>query len=519
MKILLINPNFGHRHLSYSRSYAAPIGTLSIATYLKRNGCDVSIVDRFRNNEAYEHLYEKYTPDIVGVSVMSNATLSEAVAVSRFFMQKGVPIVWGGTYASVIPEIIITEGRADYVMVGEGEETWLDLVKTLESGGDISTVKGLYFPKNGKPSYTGDREFMDLSKLGAIDWSFIDIEEYFQTCYCYDRMLYLYMSKGCASACSFCFNGGFHKSTVRLRPVEYVLDEIEFLIKEHSLKTVYFADENWGTKREVREEFMRGIEQRNLKFVWGCQMRIGVCNEEDFKEMYAHGCRFIMMGVETPPGRLAKLVNKCVPYDKLEPTLSACERAGIITNISFIIGLPGETRQELKETVDFALSLSPTFYSVHVFYPIEKSVLERQLIEQGMYVPPQTLKQKEKIIMAEAGCDGIHKIPRKDIKAVRSFFLLSMLFKKTPQYSDTDSSFLSEALRSMLTNIEGNGLPSFVNGLFNSGKYFLSTAATYFLHPFIRRNYGLKGLNNIYKSELSNLSSEKMSNFIYDKNV
>ena len=493
MNVLFFNPNFNPQMQSYSRMSGMPLGLLSIATYLNKNGHTARIVDRFLDHSELEEIAGKFSPDIVGIALIGNVTILDTIEIGQFFHGKGVPVAVGGPHASVIPELVLENGCADYVVIGEGEQTWLELVQTLALHGKIDTIKGIaYTGKDGRIQFTEDRPFMDLSLLGPTDFSLLpDIGPYFQTSYCYDKMLYLYYSKGCTGNCTFCFNEFFHRCERRTRPVNDLLDEIEYQISHAGLKTVYFSDELWGLYKAEREAFFKGIDERNLHFIWGCQTRIGVLKHEDLAEMYDHGCRWIMFGIEAPPGHLAELTHKKLPYALLPGTLDACTEIGIITNISFIINYPHETQQDLKDTVEFAMSLFPTFYSIHYFYPLEKSALFDLVVKEGLFTPPETLLEAATTLRSEKIISSFSEVKNIDYRVVRSCFLLLALFTKTPGKQE-DASFAKEAAKSVLINIRGQKPGEWFRGFWQTGIYFLTTVSDVALHPLIWKRYGFR---------------------------
>lgn len=493
MNILLINPNFDTKKQSYLRISGMPLGLLSIATYLNRHGHNASIVDRFFDHVPPEDLYGAYRPDAVGIALIGDVTILDAVELGRFFRKKGVPVAFGGPYASTVPELILQEGCADYVILGEGEQTWLDLVETLSRHGNDEDVKGLaYADEQGNVRFTQERPFMDLSLLGPTDFTLLEhIENYFQTCYRYDKMLYLYQSKGCTGSCTFCFNSYFHRCMRRVRPVDDLLDEIGYLIRDAGLKTVYFSDELWGLYPAEREAFFKGIEARKLKFIWGCQTRFGVLKREDFEEMYAHGCRWVMFGIEAPPGKLARLANKKLPYDKIPGTLDACREIGLITNISFIINYPHETEQDLKDTVQYALQLSPTYYSIHYYYPMRKSALYDYVVREKLFSPPETLLEIAETEQFGKLISTFSEVKDIDYKVIRSCFLLKALLTKTPR-GQQGGSFFIEAVKGVLINVRGQKIGSWIKGMWHSFTFFLSTVCDVVFHPGIRKRYGFR---------------------------
>lgn len=232
-------------------------------------------------------------------------------------------MIWGGPTASTRPKAVLNNDCVDAVSIGEGEETWLDLANAYAAGTpDLFSIPGLALRGDGgETGFTPERPFLDLAGLPETDWSFVDVEKYFQTSYGCRRMLYLYASKGCPFSCVFCYNKEFHRCTHRKRPLEQLLNEIKYLVTNHRMDGVYFADELWCRSRsEIREicDALRGLD---LDFIWGCQTRIGIFDQEDFEYMFCSGCRWMFFGVESGSRRVLlrpyqRGRERCVLYEK-----------------------------------------------------------------------------------------------------------------------------------------------------------------------------------------------------------
>lgn len=190
-----------------------PLGILSIASFLKSKGHDAVICDRFFTSEKADATLKRLKPDIIGVSVMSNVFIKDAMDIAKEAKKLGIPVVWGGSLASVIPEEILRSGLGDYVSFNEGEFTWLEMAEAFDKGEPFDSIKGLGYIRNGEYIRTENREFIDLSVLPKLDWTIIDPKQYFQMGYGYDKMITTYFSKGCTGRCTFCYNHKFHCST------------------------------------------------------------------------------------------------------------------------------------------------------------------------------------------------------------------------------------------------------------------------------------------------------------------
>lgn len=279
MRVLFVNPAMER----YTRQVSFPLGMMSIASYLKANGHTVKIVDRTIKTTNLNKEMKNFKPDIVGVSVFSLKSFTDAEKVTHAAHDYGAMVVWGGIFVSLDIEFTFNNIDIDFISIGEGEATWLDLANDIENGGDGKSVPGLAYKEKGEIIYTPERDFMDLSLLPPIDFSLVDVEKYLGTMYGCKKVALLYMSKGCYGECTFCFNKKFHRQCYRVRPVETFLKEVEYLMKNHGVDCIYFADELWcRNKKEVREQCQAFIDS-GLGFKWFTETRAGFFDKEDFQ--------------------------------------------------------------------------------------------------------------------------------------------------------------------------------------------------------------------------------------------
>ncbi len=489
MRILLINP-IAER---YTRGIANPLGLLSIATYLDRRGHEVKILDRSLKATNIKKELESYMPDVVGVSVYSMKSFTDSVKVSKAAQKFGVKkVVWGGPFVSLAPKLALDEGCVDIISIGEGEETWLELLTAIENGDDLENVKGLAFFKNGELYKTADREFMDLSKCGPIDFKFIDVEKYLFTEYGCNRVFALYMSKGCIGSCAFCYNREFHRCTYRARPVEDFLSEVKYLVENHGVDCIYFADELWCVTKEEMQSQCRAFKASGIDFKWGVQTRIGIFDGDDFKTMYDAGCRWIDFGIESGSPSMLKKIRKGIPYDKIEPTFEACSEAGLISLANFIVGFPDETPEQLMETIALAKRIKATQRTFFVFIPGPGSQFYRELTESGRYVPPKNLKGYTKTKLFYKPDPNFSQIPEMELRVVRAFFLWKSFSRKHFSAESKSYSIAKKDIQDVFKQFRGHGIKYALQLIWISAYEFLLIFCDANFHPRIKKKYGLK---------------------------
>ncbi|MBQ7639235.1 MAG: B12-binding domain-containing radical SAM protein [Clostridia bacterium] len=490
MNVLLVNP---HTDMS-NRAITLPLGLLSIASYLGAHGHKVRLYDRSVESVSLDEVNASFRADIVGVSLISYKTLDDSVFVSEYYKRLGVPVVWGGPMASALPRAVFANDCVDAISMGEGEETWLDLANAYEKGKpDLSIIKGLAL-RDGKGGYflTPERDFMDLSTLPETDWSLVQVEKYFQSSYGCKRMLYLYCAKGCPFSCVFCFNKEFHRSCYRKRPLEAVLKEIRYLVENHNMDGVYFADELWCRNSREMHEVCDALSSLHLNFVWGCQTRIGIFNREDFEYMFRSGCRWVFFGVESGSKKVLEAMNKRIAYDKIESTFSACKEAGVVAIGSFIVGFPGETEDDIRQTVDLIERLDTTLINLNFFIVMPGSDIYYRLVSEGLYpeiTDLRMLKEEDFMLLLE---HNYSEVPALDLKVIHSWYMWRSFTSNNISVGEEKTSFTKKVISDALHSIFGGNLKGFILSTWYAAKEFLLIAWYSHAHPKIIKKYGIK---------------------------
>ncbi len=490
MRVLLVSP----KTEKCNRAKSLPLGLLSIASFLAAHGHQVRLYDRAVEKISLSEAVRAFSPGLVGVSLITYKMLEDALAVSEFCKAKGLPVIWGGPTASVLPEAVFKNACVDAVSVGEGEETWLDLANAYAAGPapELSRIPGLALRDgSGGVFFTPQRPFTDLSVLPDTDWSFVDVEQYFQTSYGCKRMLYLYSAKGCPFRCVFCYNKEFHRCTYRKRPLEPLLREIRFLVENHGMDGVYFADELWC--RSVREmhETCDALKSLQLDFVWGCQTRIGIFGQEDFDYMYASGCRWVFFGVESGSPRVLQAMNKHMDYELVVPTFAACKRAGIVTIGSFIAGFPGETEDDMRQTVALIERLDTTLINLNFFIVMPGSDIYYRLVEEGRYPRITDLHRLEEEDFMLLLKNNFSEISTRDLRVVQSWYMWRSFASNGVRVGKKKMSFTKKVASDALRSLRSGTLKELIPSTWYAAREFLTIAFYAHAFPSVRKKYGI----------------------------
>ena len=237
MRIALVQPN---ARTLQGVTYV-PLGLLYVSALLIKAGHSVKIFDRNLDFFVF-HKLKKFRPDLIGISALTGSSLLDALKISKFAKQmfgKDFPIIWGGVHPSLLPSQTLENKYIDYVVIGEAEYSFLELVEALEKKRDLRSIKGIGFKgENNNIVITERRELiMDLDQLPKLPWHLINTKKYFR----FD--ISIVTSRGCPYNCAFCYNLEFNEGRWRGMSVERVLSDIKDIKGIAKIKYLNFKDD------------------------------------------------------------------------------------------------------------------------------------------------------------------------------------------------------------------------------------------------------------------------------------
>lgn len=369
-----------------SDASSAPLGIAYIAAVLKENGYDeVSIIDNnsMKNETEIETRIRKDMPDIVGVSIMTaDLHTAEKIVYLIKKINKNIVIIAGGPHPTIMPEETLKNKNIDIVVVGEGEYTFVELVKSLENKKPLDDVKGIYYKVNKKIKKTVARPPIEnLDKLPFPARDLLPMKYYLSNIPPYPMimpMTQVIVVRGCPFNCSFCQSTGrkLFGSKVRFRSPDNVLDEIEYLIKKYRLGSIHLSGDTLTADKKWVYSFCDKLKERNLNINWNISTRVNMISREMLKKMAEAGCYFIQFGVESGSQRiLDEILNKGIKVEQTKDCFKWCHEAGIIASANVMIGSPSETRSEILSTYELLKEIDPGFISTSITNPLPGTYL------------------------------------------------------------------------------------------------------------------------------------------------
>lgn len=406
MKVLLINPPFNISKANYQTSIS--VGLLCLASYLEKRGIKVKIIDAIRQKNYLPLIKgELAGTDLVGLSVMT-MQVNSALKISKLIkdFNPDTPIVWGGIQPTLFPEQVASHPLIDMAVFGEGEKTLWDLIQALENKGSLKNIPGLAFQKKGKVIINQKRPFLKMDDLPLPNWSLMPrgILEGI-------ALIPTHTSRGCPHQCAFCVNS-ITRNSWRGYPIELVLEDLRIIkqLPYFRNKPLRFWDENFFTDIQRARAIIKGMIDMKLNIPWETTLRVdyirdGMIDDGFLSLLKKSGCYLLSYGGESGSERILRKINKGIKPAQIIHSAKQTLKYGIIPQYSFMVGLPGETKKDIKQTIyliDQLTDLSPQIQILgpQAFRPYPGSALYRECLDSG-WSAPETLEDWAKVVANE----------------------------------------------------------------------------------------------------------------------
>lgn len=396
IRVLLINPPF-YRFFKQKSSYF-PKGLGYIASVLDMNNVYVRIynadcedsfklifshkkeannfveyINRVNNldDPVYKEAYEvivKERPDVIGISVSTSA-YKAALNIARLSKKfsPNVRIVFGGIHPTVLPEEVLQTNLVDIVVRGEGEFTFLEVIKALENGKSIRRILGTSFiADDGSIIHNPNRELLtDLDTL-PFPAKHLVLDVKGASHIPYHRIM---TSRGCPFECTFCVSNKIWGRKVRFRSAKNVIDEINEVKRKFGITFFCIDDDTFTINSKYVEGLCDGLIKENLGISWWCQIRTENITERLVKKMKKAGCINVAIGIESGDDNILKKINKQLDKKTVLKSSALFKEFGILVDAFFMFGFPWENKTELDNTVKFMKEINPNYAWLAIITP------------------------------------------------------------------------------------------------------------------------------------------------------
>lgn len=400
MKILLINPP---RHneiiadnpafIDEERGFNPPLGLLYLAGYLKRYsqhqvfGLDAQ-VERLDYNDEFKQRILEVSPEVVGITAMTFTLIDvlktiDLIRQAEKELNRKIIIVLGGPHIHLFPKETINLPGVDYLVKGEGEIPFFNLLEALENKSDLSQIQGLVFKKDGRIFDNPTSGLIeDLDGLPFPDRKLLPIEKYNSVLSGNHVVTTMFTSRGCPFQCAFCDRPHLGKK-FRARSAGSVVDEMEECLKL-GIDEILVYDDTFTVDKQRTLDICDEIVNRGLRFVWDIRARVDTVDQEVLAKLKQAGCARIHFGVEAGTDRILKVLNKGITLEQARNAFGWARKAGIETLGYFMIGSPTETREDIWQTIKFAKEINPDYVSITLLTPYPATKIYQMALGQGV---------------------------------------------------------------------------------------------------------------------------------------
>jgi len=377
MDVLLVNPpDIKSKYKDVLGLTAPPLGLAYIGAVLEEHDVNVTILDApaldmdlqgCRRELGHKHV------DLLGVQT-TTPTIRQALAVGKITKElyPECTVTMGGYHATFMPEQVLRENDfVDVVVRNEGEYATLELVDALENEKPLRNIDGINYRDGGRIVETPKRRpIEDLDALPFPARHLLPMSEYML----FGRkqvLATMICSRGCPMGCSFCASSAMHGRRVRFRSPENAADEMERVVDDYKVRMVGFMDDTFTLFPKWVYSFCKGIISRGIDVVWGCTARVDRFNKELLSQMWRAGCRTLLFGVESGNQKILDNVQKGTKVAQARRAFKTAKDIGMHTIASMTLGMPGESKTTIDETIGFAKRVNPDYalFSLATPYP------------------------------------------------------------------------------------------------------------------------------------------------------
>lgn len=467
MDITLFNPYYSQipEYYSFYRP-TPPLGLMYLAGYLRKHGLDSKIYElgifdskdalkegkrvRFGlSNSQIAQIVKKENPRIVGITSMYSIFYRDVADIVDLVKaaDPAIKVVLGGNHVSSYWKYVLKNKNIDYVAIGEGEETFLELCRCILSGRVATEVSGIaYHDEDTGIIRTKPRELIkNIDDIPSPAFDLIDLRKYFGEGNIYAMrhpVVGIISSRGCPGRCVFCTIKAVWGNTWRGRSPQNVVEEIEFIQKEYDVHEFAFLDDSAGVDRARWDGICDKIIRRRIGIKWTTPNGIGhwTLTKELLAKMHKAGCYRITFGIESGDADTRRFIGKMHSLKQARGLIQYANKIGMWTICTNIIGFPYENMDSINRTVEFAKTCGTDFACFYLLMPQPTSAVYEYFKKEGLLnfdnffelgdFDEETF-EKMNYILNETGCDTLYfkkeELGRLQKDAYRSFIVYRAL--------------------------------------------------------------------------------------------
>lgn len=396
MKIILINPMFtNYGGQEGPGGCMPPLGLGYVASYLRSKDVEgkfnISILDA----EALKYSYEQITdfirrelPDVVGITTNTPA-FYHVIKIAEICkeIKKDILVVVGGPHPSALPEDTVKLDVIDFAVVGEGEETFFNLINAISEHKPLDNVDGIFYKSNGVVIRNRPRRVID--DLDRLPFPARDLMPHHLYYPALTKRVSLFNAtsispgRGCPFNCTFCAAKIVWGRGHRSRSPANVVDELEYCVKHMNIREFTFTDECFTINKNNVISLCNEIKRRALDIAWVCTSRVDVKDKNIFSIMKSAGCREVSFGVESSSQKILDSIKKKTTVKQAKDTIKFVNKIGLKVHASYMIGNIYETEETIKETIALSKELNTDITVFFVTSPYPGTELYDEALRKG----------------------------------------------------------------------------------------------------------------------------------------
>ena len=434
-KFVFIIANTSWYGKRYWQSY--PYSLALLTAILKKDGYDVSLIDANLENLNEEEIKARVKALDTNYVLISGMTLEYKECVHRTFelvkeVNKDIITVLGGIYPTLSIGVAVLDHNIDFIIRSEGEERLPALLREIEGNGEFNKVDGLAYRKKGETEFTINpviERVKDPDKFPLPDYKNFNMDNYlnFGQKYTQNFQFRRYpvgqtiVSKGCSYRCTFCSSARIYGDDVVFRSPEHVLAEIDMLVKDYGIKELIIVDDNILLDRKRFLAILQGLIDRKYDLQWkNNNMAVWLMDDEIIDKMRESGCYQITLSIESGSAKTLRLMKKPVILEKTYPIIEKIKSAGIELCSNFIIGYPGETWEDIRQTFKYAEEIDIDYVLFSIATPLPRTELY-EIAKQQKLLPEDFSFENPKYYGFGKGLITTEEFTPFELEVVRAF--------------------------------------------------------------------------------------------------
>jgi len=350
-----------------------PLELISLAAIAREShNMEIKLIDAIAENLGQDRVLQEalnYKPDII-VSIMGLECIEEDCNEVKFLKDQipGVQYVVFGHYATQFPNEVIQKSTADFLLLGEPDFIFLNLLDALHGLSPLEEVGGVVrIGEDGNPVQQGeDKRIPNPNELPIPAYDILPIDKYYEPVLPRPYSL-IQTARGCPYPCSFCVKS--YGSKLTIQSPERVVNEIQNLVENYGIKSLRIIDDTFTVNKRRVIEICKELVARKFNLQWCCLSRTDNLTDEMLHWMKKAGCTRIYFGLESGSQRILDLYQKNIKVEEAIESLLLCRKYGIETTGFFMSGFPEETEEDFDKTIAFAIKAKLTFASVNPLSP------------------------------------------------------------------------------------------------------------------------------------------------------